>query len=101
MDYNYDMSAVSAIKFFHSFDFKRGSVLRFPTVTLTTDAGRVIKCHDTLTEEAWDNEPWYRCLAIIRVFELTPQRPTTGYRMWIYTRWGSCHFDLYFDRRST
>ena len=25
--------------------------------------------------------------------------PSTGYRLWVYTRWGSIFFDIFFDRR--
>ncbi|WP_290439381.1 hypothetical protein [Xanthomonas axonopodis] len=26
-------------------------------------------------------------------------RPTTGYRLWVYTRWGAMYGDVVFDRR--
>lgn len=42
--------------------------------------------------------PWWRLLSISIVrIEMYP--PTFGYRPWFYTRWGSFHFDIVFDRR--
>lgn len=42
--------------------------------------------------------PWWR-LASFSVVRLEVYPPTTGYRLWVYTRWGALHGDVVFDRR--
>lgn len=42
--------------------------------------------------------PWWRLIAF-GAANLHPALPSTGYRLWIYTRWGACHFDVFLDRR--
>lgn len=42
--------------------------------------------------------PWWR-LVSFGPHRLGVCSPSTGYRLWIYTRWGACHFDVFFDRR--
>lgn len=41
---------------------------------------------------------WWRLVSFSFV-KLTVQEPSTGYRVWVYTRRFVCHFDLYIDRR--
>ena len=42
--------------------------------------------------------PWWR-LVWFRFLRLDIYPPSTGYRLWIYTRWAGAHYDLFFDRR--
>lgn len=43
--------------------------------------------------------PWWRLLS----FRLTRldqvQRPSTGHRLWLYSRWGALYWEVFFDRR--
>lgn len=50
--------------------------------------------HPSHGPQVWE---WWRLLSV-SFFILKPQKPTTGYRVWFYTRWGAKHFDLYFMR---
>lgn len=45
-------------------------------------------------------QEWYWRLFSLAVNKLGVILPTTGYRLWVYTRWGAMHFDLIFDRRN-
>ncbi|KAF1008984.1 MAG: hypothetical protein GAK28_00616 [Luteibacter sp.] len=42
--------------------------------------------------------PWWRQLAC-KALRLQVWAPSTGYRLWVYTRWGACFFDVFIDRR--
>ena len=42
--------------------------------------------------------PWWR-LVVPSVNSIGVQKPSTGWRLWLYTRWGALSFDVYFDRR--
>lgn len=42
--------------------------------------------------------PWWKLFSV-SMAELEVYRPSTGHRLWIYTRRGAVHFDLIFDRR--
>lgn len=48
--------------------------------------------------EAPRSWPWWR-LASFMLLRLNIGLPSTGWRLWIYTRWGTCHGDVFFDRR--
>ena len=52
--------------------------------------------HPTHGPQVW---PWWR-LVSFSVVRLEIHLPSTGYRLWVYTRWGACFFDVYFDRRN-
>jgi len=43
--------------------------------------------------------PWWRMVSLGPV-RLDVYPPSTGYRLWVYTRWGACYGDLVFDRRN-
>lgn len=43
--------------------------------------------------------PWWRLFGV-SVVRLEVVAPTTGYRLWLYTRWGAAYGDLVFDRRT-
>lgn len=42
--------------------------------------------------------PWWRLVAF-RFCRLEVYAPTTGYILWVYTRWGPVTFEVVFDRR--
>ncbi|MCC4618468.1 hypothetical protein LL972_21195 [Xanthomonas campestris pv. asclepiadis] len=42
--------------------------------------------------------PWWRLLGL-SLLRLDMHRPSTGYRLWFYTRWGALYGDVVFDRR--
>lgn len=42
--------------------------------------------------------PWWRLLSL-GPSRLDICKPSTGYRLWIYTRWGVRHIDIFIDRR--
>ena len=42
--------------------------------------------------------PWWRLFSLSWV-RLEVHCPSTGYRLWVYSRWGSPSFDFYVDRR--
>lgn len=42
--------------------------------------------------------PWWR-LAVFSAVDLNVQLPSTGKRLWIYTRWGALHTAVFIDRR--
>lgn len=73
-------------------------ICRYPTVSIiSSTTGKTIRCHDTLTKGQWMAEPWYGELAIFRMVSLSTST-SRGRRLWVYTRWGCCHFDLYWKR---
>lgn len=41
---------------------------------------------------------WWHVFSV-SLIKLRVQAPTTGWRLWIYTRWWAYHFDIYFVRR--
>lgn len=41
---------------------------------------------------------WWRLFSI-SIIRLQIAKPHTGYRMWLYTRWGAAYFDVRFIRR--
>ncbi|NID14977.1 hypothetical protein [Luteibacter yeojuensis] len=43
--------------------------------------------------------PWWRLVSatIVRLGGI--HAPSTGRRLWVYTRWGACFFDCVVDRR--
>lgn len=43
--------------------------------------------------------PWWRLFSI-SVVRLAVHQPSTGYRLWFYTRWGAGHIGIYLDRRA-
>ena len=43
--------------------------------------------------------PWWKLFSP-KFFKLDVTLPSTGYRLWVYSRWGAIHFDAYIDRRS-
>lgn len=43
--------------------------------------------------------PWWR-LFWLRFCRLAVHPPNTGYRVWLYTRWGALFADVAFDRRT-
>ena len=47
----------------------------------------------------WDTRAWWKPLTFL-FCSAGANLPSTSYRLWIYTRWGSMHFDLVFDRRT-
>lgn len=44
------------------------------------------------------NWPWWRLFSI-RVVRIDMCWPSTGRRMWFYTRWGAGYVGIIFDRR--
>lgn len=47
----------------------------------------------------WSHRPWWKPVAVL-FCAVSVHAPSTGYRLWIYTRLGTMHFDVYFDRRN-
>ncbi len=45
--------------------------------------------------QAW---PWWRIVSF-STNGIAVHKPSTGRRLWVYSRWGAIHFDVYFDRR--
>lgn len=43
--------------------------------------------------------PWWRMFSA-RLYKAAVHRPSTGYNLWIYTRWGAKCVEIYFDRRN-
>lgn len=43
---------------------------------------------------------WWRLFKLYGC-NLDCKKPSDGWRLWVYTRWGSLHFDLYIDRRKS
>lgn len=43
--------------------------------------------------------PWWRLFSL-RLVRIACGKPSTGWRVWLYTRWGAGHIGVYFDRRS-
>lgn len=43
--------------------------------------------------------PWWRLLSWRTCRLVGVQEPSKGYRLWLYTRFGAVHVDLYLDRR--
>ena len=44
--------------------------------------------------------PWWRLFGLLFVRLGEVHEPSTGYRLWIYTRAGGRTLEVYFDRRS-
>jgi hypothetical protein len=42
--------------------------------------------------------PWWR-VASVKFVRLEIKPPSSGYRLWVYTRWGAWCGDIYIDRR--
>lgn len=42
--------------------------------------------------------PWWRLVGF-SVVSLGVTPPSSGKRLWVYTRWWAAHADIYFDRR--
>jgi len=42
--------------------------------------------------------PWWKLMSF-GPCRLDCHAPTSGYRLWVYTRWGAWFADIYFDRR--
>lgn len=42
--------------------------------------------------------PWWRLVAV-RFYRAQVNLPSTGWRIWLYTRWGACYLDVICDRR--
>jgi hypothetical protein len=42
---------------------------------------------------------WWR-IVWFRIVRLHPIAPSTGYRLWIYTRWAGVTVDVFLDRRN-
>jgi len=42
--------------------------------------------------------PWWR-LPALKLYRLDVHAPSSGWALWLYTRWGAIPFDLYIDRR--
>ena len=42
---------------------------------------------------------WWHVLSLSFIATEPVSPPSKGYRLWVYTRWGALHFDVYFDRR--
>lgn len=42
---------------------------------------------------------WWKLFAL-NYCHLDVRKPSSGRRLWVYTRWGSVHFDIFVDRRS-
>lgn len=55
--------------------------------------GRPLQCAHG--PQVW---PWWR-LVTPSFISLHVHPPSSGYRLWLYTRWGSPCFDIYFNRR--
>lgn len=47
----------------------------------------------------WQERPFWKFISFL-VCKLSVHPPSIGKRLWIYTRWGSAHFDIVFDRRT-
>jgi hypothetical protein len=43
--------------------------------------------------------PWWRWISFSILILPHVHKPSTGWRLWVYTRWGAAFFDVYFDRR--
>lgn len=41
---------------------------------------------------------WWRLFSS-SIIRLNPWPPSTGIRLWVYTRWGAICFDVYIDHR--
>lgn len=54
------------------------------------------KLHLAHGPQTW---PWWRLASFGPVRLSSVVLPSTGYRLWVYTRWGACHFDVFLDRR--
>lgn len=44
--------------------------------------------------------PWWRLFSLGLV-KTAVHKPSTGWRVWLYTRWGAGHVGVYFDRRKS
>lgn len=44
--------------------------------------------------------PWWRLVSSSIVKLGNVNTPSTGWRLWLYTRWGAWCGDIYFDRRA-
>ena len=87
------------LRFYKYFHFGDG-VLQFPTVSIVGSNGKVIQCHRTITQEEWQREPWYGRLVILSFLKLDSTCGHIGWRLWVYTRWGTCYFDFVVDQRT-
>lgn len=52
--------------------------------------------HPTHGPQTW---AWWRPFSL-SVVRLGVEKPSRGYRLWIYSRWGAVSADMYFDRRT-
>ena len=42
---------------------------------------------------------WWQLFTMMHMELKAVMNPSTGHRLWMYTRWGATFFDIYFDRR--
>jgi hypothetical protein len=60
----------------------------------------VVSFHATpnKTQHGPQSWTWWRLFSL-GLIRLDIHKPNTGYRLWIYTRWGVRHVDIFVDRR--
>lgn len=46
--------------------------------------------------QTWE---WWRLFGLLWCQASPVEKPTTGYHLWAYTRWGATMMGFYFDRR--
>lgn len=56
-------------------------------------------CYHPAHGPQWAKRPFWHIIGF-RFCRIAMFNPSTGYRLWVYTRWGSMDFDLIFDRRN-
>ena len=55
---------------------------------------RVVRGWPVSGPQVW---PWWLLISF-RICRLDVAKPSSGYRLWVYTRWRAPYFDIVFDR---